>query len=199
MHTPTHALVALALFGKPKRPKRNGVILLGSLLPDAFLYGFALYHIFISKIEMNIVWDDIYFERQNLLISGWVNSVPLYATLALFGLILTRIKTTRNWGIFTGLFALAALSHIALDVPVHTVDAYMHFLPVTEWVYNSPLSYWNPNEGARYVAIAETLIVIFAMSVLWVRFPKFFIRTILLLISIYYIVLLALHWYTYLL
>ncbi len=40
--------------------------------------------------------------------------------------------------------ALSALVHMLCDLPVHHDDAHRHFLPLSTWRFESPLSYWDP-------------------------------------------------------
>jgi len=46
----------------------------------------------------------------------------------------------------------AALLHIALDFPLHHDDGRAHFWPLSDWVYASPVSYWDSAHHAGWVA-----------------------------------------------
>ena len=57
-------------------------------------------------------------------------------------------------------FASAALLHLAFDFPLHAHDARRHFWPVSDWVFVSPVSYWDEARFGRVagpVEVAATL------------------------------------------
>ncbi len=68
-------------------------------------------------------------------------------------------------------FAGAGLLHVATDFPLHNDDARPHFWPLSDWVFESPLSYWDSDHHAAYVAPLELLVVLIATLVLWRRWP----------------------------
>jgi hypothetical protein len=55
------------------------------------------------------------------------------------------------WQRSTWVIALtgAALVHLALDFPLHRYDGGSDFWPVTWWVFESPVSYWDRHPGAQ--------------------------------------------------
>lgn len=166
MITSTHALLALAALSKRGEAKRNLSVLTGSLLPDLAIFLWAPYQSIVNDVSGAEMWDKLYFEppMQNLI--AWFNSVPIYAGLLLIG-ILARSKT---WGKLLMVFALAALIHIATDMPVHADDAYRHFWPISDWRFYSPLSYWDVNHHAGWVGKLDILIALISIAVLWRRF-----------------------------
>ena len=61
----------------------------------------------------------------------------------------------------------AAILHLVLDFPLHHDDGRAHFWPLTSWVYESPLSYWDRNHHANLVApVAAVLAVISGIAIL---------------------------------
>ena len=49
------------------------------------------------------------------------------------------------------------------DLPVHHNDGHRHFLPISNWRFESPVSYWDP---AHFGVIFATLELVLAVSAL---------------------------------
>ena len=74
------------------------------------------------------------------------------------------------------IFAIAALLHIAGDLPVHADDAHRHFWPLSDWRFHSPVSYWNPDQGGAWFSFTEAAIGIGAAVLLFRRFRSVWVR-----------------------
>jgi len=86
------------------------------------------------------------------------------------------------WGILLG-FAIwqridwaivltgAALLHLTLDFPLHHDDGRPHFWPITSWVFESPVSYWDRNRGAEWIAPLGAAAAAICALILWKRKP----------------------------
>ena len=168
MQSPTHTLLALALLSKKGDKKRNWAVFLGSIIPDAAIYIWAPYQRFVNGESWQKIWRELYFQEpmQNLI--AYFNSIPIYGALAVIGYVM-RAKT---WGKVLLFFALAALTHMATDLPVHNHDAYRHFWPLSDWRFISPFSYYERDHHAGVVSLIEAAIAVISMVVLWRRFPK---------------------------
>jgi len=131
------------------------------------------------------MWRELYFAApmQNLI--AYFNSIPIYAALAAAGYVM-RAKT---WGKLLLFFALAALIHMATDLPVHNHDAYRHFWPFSDWRFISPFSYYEREHHAGWVSLIETIIALASIFVLWRRFPKLWVKIILGALALFYIAL----------
>ena len=46
----------------------------------------------------------------------------------------------------------------ALDLPVHTDDAHRHLLPLSDWRFHSPVSYWDRRYHGAQFAIFELML-----------------------------------------
>lgn len=187
MITPTHSLMALAALARPGERRRNLSVLAGSLIPDLAIFLWAPYQYIVNDVSGQDVWGKLYFEppMQNLI--AWFNSIPIYAALLVIGF-LGRAKT---WGKLIIFFSLAALIHIAGDLPVHADDAYRHFWPLSDWRFYSPLSYWDIDHHAAWVGKVDIMIALGSIAVLWQRFDAKLARRALIATAIFYIVLIT--------
>lgn len=113
------------------------------------------------------------------------NSIPIYLGLAVLG----WFAQGKLWGKLVLFFALAALIHMATDLPVHGHDAYRHFWPFSDWRFYSPLSYYERDLYGAWVSALETLIALVSIIVLWRRFPKLWVKIVLGILAALYIVL----------
>ena len=163
--------------------KRNWAAAAGSILPDLAIYLWAPYQIVIKKVDQRTLWNELYFEApmQNLI--AYFNSIPIYAVLAAAGYIWRKTFA----GTLLMIFALAALIHMATDLPVHNHDAYRHFWPLSDWRFISPLSYYEPAHHSKWVSFIEALIALGSVYVLWQRFPKIWVKVVLGLMALFYI------------
>ena len=185
MISTTHTLLCLALLGRKGAPKRNWAAAIGSFLPDAAIYLWAPYQILVNKIDSPTLWNELYFEppMQNLI--AYFNSIPVYAALAAAGYVMRG----KVWGKLLLIFALAALIHMATDLPVHNHDAYRHFWPISDWRFISPLSYYEAAHHSKWVSLIEAFIALGSIFVLWRRFPKIWVKITLGLLGIFYVIM----------
>ncbi len=142
MYTPTHVSVAVAALGSRKRPTDTAWIIFGALLPDlpmVFLFVFDL----ARGYSASEIFDIRYFEDGWQIPLNFFNSAPIYALIAIAAYFLHKRSLL--------LFALAALMHIALDLPLHREDAHAHFWPLSDWKFISPVSYWDNRYHAAKV------------------------------------------------
>lgn len=184
MNSPTHSLLALALLSKKGQTKRNWAVFIGSIIPDLAIYVWAPYQRFVNGVSGTEMWRELYFQpdMQNLI--ALFNSIPIYLALAVTGWLL-RAKTIGKLLLF---FALAALIHMATDMPVHSEDAYRHFWPISDWRFYSPFSYWDSGHHSFWVSLIEAAIALICIVALWRRFPKLWVKFLLVILAVFYIV-----------
>jgi len=187
MMSPTHSLLALALLSKAGETKRNWAVLIGSVTPDLAIYLWAPYQYFINDVSGQELWGELYFAppMQNLI--AYFNSIPIYATLAFIG----WVARGKIWGKLLLFFSLAALIHMATDLPVHADDAYRHFWPLSDWRFYSPLSYWDNDHHAGWVSLIDIAIALGSIFILWRRFSKLWVKVILGLLMLFYVAILS--------
>ena len=185
MNSPTHTLLALALLSKRGATKRNWAVILGSLIPDAAIWFWAPYQSFVNGVSGEQMWRELYFgtPMQNLI--AYFNSTPIYAALAVLG----YVMRAKRWGKLLLAFALAALIHMATDLPVHNHDAYRHFWPLSDWRFLSPFSYYEREHHSGWVSVIEAAIALISIAVLWRRFPKLWVKIVLGVLALLYLAL----------
>ena len=156
MNTPAHLIFGMAAFAKRDQPKVTAAALAGALIPDLSLYRVAGVSLFVLQIDPNVVFGELYFS------DAWQAVFRVDNSFVVWGVLLAIALWRRAvWGIaLTG----AALLHIGLDFPLHHDDGRAHFWPLTSWIFESPVSYWDLGHHARIVAPIEiTLSLLFCL------------------------------------
>ena len=163
MNTPAHLVLGAAVMARPCTRPLIWVAMLGGLLPDLSLYLLAGVSLTILQIPPARVFNELYFSDLWQGIFAVDNSFIIWG--ALLGL---AIWTQRRWAV---VLCSAALLHLALDFPLHHDDGRPHFWPLSDWVFESPVSYWDRQHGAGWVAPIEAAAVVIAAISIWMRRP----------------------------
>lgn len=170
MNTPAHLLIGAAVMGRSRAGAPNAALrhllwaaVVGALLPDLSLYLLAGGALMIYDIPAHVVFNELYFSVT------WQRIFAIDNSFVVWGVLLSIALWRRSgWGIaLTG----AALLHLAFDFPLHHDDGRPHFWPITGWVFESPISYWDRRHGANWIAPVEALACVAAAITLWVRRP----------------------------
>ena len=159
MNTPAHLLIGGAVFGRGKEKRVVLAAMLGGLLPDLSLFVLAGTSLFLLNIPAQVVFDELYFSPLWQTIFAIDNSFLLWGALLVFALYSKSQWATALCG--------SALLHLLFDFPLHHDDGRAHFWPSSNWVFESPVSYWDRRQGAALVAPAEALLATIAAVVLW--------------------------------
>ncbi|MEM6563275.1 MAG: cobalamin biosynthesis protein CobQ [Pseudomonadota bacterium] len=159
MNTPAHLLIGAAVMARGKPRPIVWAALIGALLPDLSLYLLAGVSLFVLSIPPETVFNELYFSDGWQTIFAIDNSALLWGALCLLAL----------WRRSDWLIALsgAALLHVILDFPLHHDDGRPHFWPISNWVFESPVSYWDRSKGASLVAPLEAGLAVAAAIILW--------------------------------
>lgn len=147
MNTPAHLIIGAAAFGKPDNRSVTWAALAGAFAPDLSLYLMAAVARFYFDISWNAIFRDLYYS------DAWQQVFAIDNSFVLWGIgCAIAVRYRVSWAIaFTG----AALLHLALDFPLHNHDARMHFWPLTDWKFISPISYWQGSRGGDVVGAVE--------------------------------------------
>lgn len=168
MNTPAHLLFGAALFGKRDQRRVTWAAIIGSVLPDLSLYLMAGTALFILGIDARIVFGQLYFS------DAWQQVFAIDNSFVLWGIALGFVIW--RGPLWARALCAAALLHLALDFPLHTDDARMHFWPLTNWKYYSPISYWNGAEGGNVVGLVELVLVTVAAAYVFWRDQDIWLR-----------------------
>ena len=163
MNTPAHLLIGAAVMGKAGNRGVIWAAMAGALAPDLSLYLLAGGAMYLFGIAPQVVFDELYFSDAWQTIFAVDNSFFIWG--ALLALALWR---GRAWA---EAFAGAGLLHLTLDFPLHHDDGRAHFWPLTSWIFESPVSYWDERHGAAWVAPIEAALAVAAAVRLWLWRP----------------------------
>lgn len=164
MNSPAHLIFGLALFGKPECKAITCAALAGAMIPDLSLYLMAGWELQVKGTDPQVVFGQMYFSEAWQSVFRIDNSFILWGLLLVFGIMAkSRVVIA---------LAGAALMHLALDFPLHNDDARAHFWPVTNWVFESPLSYWDPAHHGRTVGMVEVAMVLATCIYAWRKFTS---------------------------
>lgn len=172
MNTPSHLILNLALLGRRPEPRLRWLIAAGALLPDLPMFVFYAWNRLVVGLPEDVIWGSLYFES-----TAWralfdsFNSFPIFGALLVIGLALRR----------PGLVAFSAsvLLHCLFDLPIHHDDGHRHFFPFSDWIFNSPVSYWDPAHHGAWASAVELALVLGCTAILWPRIERRRYRTLL--------------------
>ena len=152
-------LIGTAVFGRGKPKPVILAAMIGAVLPDLSLYLMAGTALFILGIAPQVVFDELYFSQ------AWQTVFAVDNSFVVWGLLLALALYHRvQWAVaLTG----AAMLHLSLDFPLHHDDGRPHFWPFSDWVFESPVSYWDRARGAMWVAPLELCASLGAAYAIW--------------------------------
>ena len=155
-------MIMACLYVRNDTPKLLGIALLGGLAPDFSLYFLTIWSRFVQGISFETIFGQMYFSDEWQRIFAIDNSFFVWAAIMGLG-----FRFAKDW---LKVFAAGALTHIALDFPLHHDDGRAHFWPVSDWIFESPISYWDGNHYGDIVGPIEVLLVAIMVVILWRRF-----------------------------
>lgn len=163
MMTTTHVLMAAAL---TTRPHMKGALItfgwLGGFVPDAPMFMMVAASR-MGATETQNLWrqpDGLYWTWPWGTAIDYSHSIPIWGVLLLLGYLLWR-RARDRWreiGLIVFVVAAGAFLHSFVDLLVHTNDAHAQFLPVSEWRFHSPVSYYQRDHYGLWVGLLEAAI-----------------------------------------
>lgn len=162
MNTPAHLIFAATAFSKPNTAKVTGGAIAGGLFPDLSLYVLAAWSFLVVGNDAQHVFGIQYFSADWQDIFAVDNSFFVWAAIIMLG-----VSLRRDW---LWVFGASGFLHICLDFPLHHDDARRHFWPATDWVFESPVSYWDGAHYGSVVGAIEMSLVAFCAIILIRRF-----------------------------
>ena len=176
MYTPTHLILGAAVFGRPDAPKVTAAALAGALIPDLSLYLLAGTHLLVLGTDPQIVFGQLYYSDAWQSIFRIDNSFLVWGFVVALGLALRKAWLVALAG--------AAFMHIGLDFPLHHDDGRAHFWPITNWIFESPVSYWDPGHFGAILTPIEILGSWGVSVFLWQRFKHWPMRSLIGLLAV---------------
>lgn len=162
MNTPAHLIFAAAAFARPGRPAVNAAALAGGLLPDVAMFVMVGWALYVRGMPARVVFGEMYFSDRWQAVFAIDHSLPLWSLALLLALVVRSAA-----GIA---FAGSGLLHAGIDFFVHHDDARRQLWPLSDWVFRSPVSYWDPQHFGTILAPLEIAICVVLSVLLWRRF-----------------------------
>jgi hypothetical protein len=161
-------IFGLAVFAKSGRPKVTAAAFAGALIPDLSLYLMAGWHLRVLGTSPDVVFGRLYFS------DAWQSIFRIDNSMILWGIALTLGLMFRA----PVMIALcgAAMLHLVGDFLLHHDDGRAHFWPISNWIFQSPVSYWDPAHYGTIVGALEVAASMLCCAVLWRRFTAFLMR-----------------------
>lgn len=118
--------------------------------------------LYVLNISPQVVFDELYFS------TGWQQVFAIDNSFFVWGTVFAFAWwfTAKNMMVF----AASALMHLALDFPLHHDDGRPHFWPVSDWIFESPVSYWDRSAHAGLVGPIEMGLCVLFCLILMRRF-----------------------------
>lgn len=158
MQTPGHAIINLAILGSllPTVPYVGLGIILGAVIPDIPIVILYTTQHYLHKTPDDEIWAVHYQKPFWLNLIHGAHSLPISLAGALCCAVLAQ---PAGVAFFASMFG-----HALLDLPVHNRDAHRHFLPISQYRFESPYSYWDPKFHGAKVALVEIGLVLAAST-----------------------------------
>lgn len=176
MNTPAHLIFGAAAFGRANRPWITFGAVLGSFVPDASLYFMFVWNRFVRDMSPQQIFEVEYFSDYWQQVFAIDNSIPIWLWILFLGLL--------GRSLFVIAFASAGLLHLVLDFALHHDDGRAHFFPFSDWVFESPLSYWDGNAYGHIVGPVEAGLCAVLLIILWRRHKAWLARALLVLVGL---------------
>jgi len=181
-------------------------LIFGALLPDLSLFimfGYAQ----LLNLPHSVIWGEMYYSPFWQSLGAISNSIPIFFLAGAISWMLMKnaeqsalskstspdhtinrveVHTNELFLLSVCAIALAALVHAITDLPLHHDDGHPHFWPMTNWIYSSPVSYWDDRHYAAYWTPVEIALGLLCVVVLWRRYSPLWSKLLLVLAALGY-------------
>jgi len=168
MNTPAHLIFGLTAFGRADSASVTAAALVGSLIPDLSLYLMAGTYLLLLDTPPRVVFGELYFS------DAWQSVFRIDNSFVLWGIALILGVMARAPVIIA--LCGAALLHLLLDFPLHHDDGRAHFWPISDWIFASPVSYWDIGHYGGIVGPIEIGLSLAFCALLWRRYAGRWMR-----------------------
>ena len=180
MTTHSHAILNIALLSKRDKPFLHRYAFIGAVLPDLPLFIFFIIESIIRKTPQHELWGSLYFTEAWQNFFDIFNSVPLILILLGIGYYLLNSERIT-------VFAWSLLVHCAFDLLTHNDDGHHHFYPLSNFAFESPISYWDRDHYAGIVAPIERIVFLIASIYLFRRLKTRLTRWCLIIVNVLFV------------
>jgi membrane-bound metal-dependent hydrolase YbcI (DUF457 family) len=152
MNTPSHMLIGAAVFARPLAPVTLVAALAGGLTPDLPMFAMVLWATRAVGVPEHEVFGTLFFS------DTWQSVFAIDHSFFVWGGLLGLAIWRRQ--IILRAFAGAGLLHALADFLTHHDDARRQFWPVSDWVFRSPVSYWDARFYGNAFGMFEVALVV---------------------------------------
>ncbi len=167
MNTQSHVLMGALLFGRTV-PKLAWAGAAGGILPDLPMFMIVGFLRFTGH-EFGEIFGKLYWEHWWQVANAIGHNFILWSGLCIAGAIAAKSISlnTAQRGAYLFAFSGSALIHSAVDFLCHRNDGHMHFWPLSQWRFVSPVSYWDSaHYGTQFSLFEATLGLVMAALLL---------------------------------
>ncbi|MBA3911213.1 MAG: cobalamin biosynthesis protein CobQ [Rhodobacter sp.] len=168
-------LIGAAVFARPIVPATLVAALLGGLAPDLPMFALVLWSTGLAGVPEHDVFSRLYF------LDSWQAVFAVDHSFFVWGLLLA-LGHWRGHLVLTA-FAGSGFLHAAIDFLTHRDDARRQLWPVSDWVFRSPVSYWDPNYYGTIISVVELGLVLLAAAFLCRLHRKLWQRALIVLLA----------------
>ncbi|MEQ8296878.1 MAG: hypothetical protein RIB55_10385 [Nitratireductor sp.] len=217
MNTQSHVLMGAAFFGRPL-PRLAWAGAAGGILPDLPMYSFVAV-LGLLGYSVSDIFDRLYWEPWWQIANAIGHNFLLWGTLTIVAaLAVARSRTAPplmsspvsdnaaagspdgvkgGWAALVLAFSASALLHSLIDFLTHRADAHMHFWPLSDWRFRSPVSYWDPDHYGSWFGLFEAALGVALIVVLFRRYRALPLRAGLLVALALYVAVPAFFYLTH--
>ena len=175
MNTPSHMLIGAAIFARPLAPATLIAALAGGLAPDLLMFAMVLWATRVVGVPEHEVFSTLFFSET------WQSVFAIDHSFFIWGGLLGLAVWRRQ--IILRAFAGAGLLHALADFLTHHDDARRQFWPVSDWVFRSPVSYWDARFYGNAFGLFEVALVVTLAAFLCWRLVRWRERLLVLVVA----------------
>ena len=162
MTTQSHAVLNIALLSKRDKPHLHRYGFIGAVLPDIPIFIFFVVETLLLRTPQSDLWGTRYFITPWQTFFDLFNAVPLILILLGIGYYLLRAEKIV-------VLAWSLLLHCGFDFLTHHDDGHRHLFPLSDFLFESPISYWDENHYGDLVGTVEGVVTLVASIYLFPR------------------------------
>lgn len=162
MGTQSHVVLNIALLSKRNKPFLHYYAFIGAVLPDLPMFIFFAVETFIRKTPQREIWGSRYFMEAWQTFFDLFNAIPLILIVLGIGYYLLNSEKIV-------VCAWSMLLHCGFDFITHHDDGHHHFFPLSDFVFESPISYWDRDHYGDIIVPIERLVMLAASVYLFPR------------------------------